>query len=445
MTIKLPLLLIAIIVNSTFSYAQRMQKITYNEHLNRADSLLIHEGLLSQHSMRIRYKRNGKKVATISLSEPVLVAMAEREERWGFFQFPCIGRASDGSLRITWQMAVDSHKAYGKGSEREIYPYWSYDGGRTWKQEKRRVSVRTRGYNVCMSDGSYLQVYTPESKDIKSFRTFPQSLGVKDDRSFYREDSLPEELKGVYFAYTDAYGQSEIIHSSLNDQGLLRYSGENLMPIVWWGNIKQLANKALVAGVYPAYYINEDRTLSNGGISFYSSHDKGKSWDIIGKIRYPIQGELDVKGDFSEPAFEILKDSTFICVMRTGSTSPLYRSFSTDRGKTWTTPESFTPNGVMPSLMLLKNGILVLTSGRPGVQLRFSLDGIGREWTEPIDMISFMNTDGSYTRDVSCGYVSILETGRNSFIIVYSNFTTINKAGERRKSIWCRNVVVKRK
>ena len=53
-----------------------------------------------------------------------------------------------------------------------------------------------------------------------------------------------------------------------------------------------------------------------------------------------------------------------------------------------------------------------------------------------------MNEDGSFTRDVSCGYPSIIEADDNSFYLVYSDFTTKNDIGEVRKSIWFRKVTV---
>lgn len=99
----------------------------------------------------------------------------------------------------------------------------------------------------------------------------------------------------------------------------------------------------------------------------------------------------------------------------------------------------------MPRLMLLKNGVLVLVSGRPGVQIRFSLDGTGHVWTEPIEMISFMNDDGTFQHDVSCGYASIIEVNDDTFYIVYSDFTTKDSEGQTRKAIWFREVTVTRK
>lgn len=169
--------------------------------------------------------------------------------------------------------------------------------------------------------------------------------------------------------------------------------------------------------------------------------------NITGKIPFKYDGIADVRGEkeYVEPTFEILADSSLICIMRTGNVSPMYKTFSRDLGKTWTVPEAFTPNGVMPRLLLLKNGVLVLVSGRPGIQIRFSLDGTGSVWTEPIEMIPFMNDDGTFQRDVSCGYASIIEASDDTFYIVYSNFTTKNSEGQTRKTIWFRKVTVNRK
>ena len=62
--------------------------LTYNELSRDADSLEINEGILSQTAQMIKYKKDGKTVAIIKLSEPVKVAQADQEELWGYFQFP---------------------------------------------------------------------------------------------------------------------------------------------------------------------------------------------------------------------------------------------------------------------------------------------------------------------------------------------------------------------
>lgn len=112
------------------------QIITYNEPVRNADSLVIHEGILSPKSqLIIKYIKNGKKQAIIQLSAPVCVAQAENEEPWGFYQFPSIGKAEDGTLIVTWQMQADSHESYGKVPERQYIPMISKDGGHSWNPQ----------------------------------------------------------------------------------------------------------------------------------------------------------------------------------------------------------------------------------------------------------------------------------------------------------------------
>ena len=219
------------------------------------------------------------------------------------------------------------------------------------------------------------------------------------------------------------------------------------MPVVWWGNIKELSDKSLIAGIYPGYYLNSRGEVLTSATSFYISKDKGRNWNILGKIPFQEDGEVEsftfsnTDKEMSEPTFEVLKDGTLLCVMRTWGVFPMYKSFSKN-GIEWSKPEYFTPNGVMPELSLLDNGVLVLASGRPGIQIRFSVDGDGRTWTLPIDMIPFMNGESDYDIYVSCGYPSLLKKSFNSFYIVYSDFTTKDNEGNIRKSIILREVEI---
>ena len=114
----------------------------------------------------------------------------------------------------------------------------------------------------------------------------------------------------------------------------------------------------------------------------------------------------------------------------------MYISRSTDQGVTWTRPEIMTPSGVLPRLLQLENGVVVMSSGRPGVQLRFSTDG--RSWTDPTEMMPYKD----YNDQVSCGYTGLLETGPDRFLVVYSDFKYLNEVKEERKAIKVREVVV---
>lgn len=407
--------------------------------------LSIREGFVSQREQNIRVISNGKKIAIIKLSKPVIVAQADQEEKWGFFQFPNIGKANDGTLVVSWHMRDDSHKAYGKIG-RKYTPMMSKDGGATWKPQNKGYFAPARGYNGVMKNGKVLQIVTPASKNIKEYGSFPKPISSKGARSFYKADELPQDLQGAYLQYIDGINVPHTFHADVYDPGLIRNSIGDLMPLVWWGNIIQMSDNSLVAGVYPSRYLTKDGRVTRSSVSFYRSEDKGQSWKILSRIPCEADGILDIRGDdeFDEPTFEVLPDSTYMCVMRSGSTSPMYRIFSYNRGVTWTQPEPFTPNGVNPKLMLLKNCVLVLASGRPGVQLRFSIDGSGKTWTEPIEMLPFSYSP--FIKDsaieTTCGYANIIADGKNSFYIVYSDFKAKNAKGEPRKAIMVRRVEV---
>jgi hypothetical protein len=110
-------------------------------------------------------------------------------------------------------------------------------------------------------------------------------------------------------------------------------------------------------------------------------------------------------------------------------------------GRTWSKPEPITPSGVLPRLLRLTNGVTVLSSGRPGVQLRFSINATADRWSQPLELLPY-EIGGKV---VSCSYTGLLATGPDRFLVIYSNFEYHNKAGEIRKAIEVREVTVAQK
>ena len=417
-------------------------------------NLELHEGYVSQKEETILVKQGRKTIAKVHLAAPVMVAQAEQEERWGYFQFPFIGKTSDGTLVASWTMKEDSHKSYGKKSDRGGNIRVSKDKGLSWTEPDKGDFVPNLRYGVVLDNGDYLGIRTPVSKDLNIYEWFPKPISTVDNYSFYYMDSIPEDLQGIYFTYRNHQtGNEKIIHAKLNDPGALRYSIDDLMPVVWWGNIIQLEDGALIAGTYPNYYLDSEGEVCPSSVSFFNSVDGGYTWNILGKIPYPNdvtkakeRRSILTKG-FTEPAFTIIDDGTFLCVMRTGATSPMYISFSKDQGQTWSIAKPFTSNGVRPTLLKLNNGVLVLASGRPGVQLRFSFDGKGENWTNPIDMLPYIE-DYKKTKDngaATCGYASLLKVDDNSLYMVYSDFKAKNELEEERKAILFRKITIRKR
>jgi hypothetical protein len=169
----------------------------------------------------------------------------------------------------------------------------------------------------------------------------------------------------------------------------------------------------------------------------YVSRDLGKHWEKVGQILYEEADER--REGFAEPAMELLQDGRLFGVLRTtdgNGVGPMYRVWSRDGGVTWTKPEAFTETGVLPRLLQLKNGVLVMSSGRPGVDLRFSRDG-GRTWTVARELVPV--PDRGKPQMDSCGYTSLVALGRDRFLITYSWF----RPPTGRKSIYVREVRVR--
>ena len=145
------------------------------------------------------------------------------------------------------------------------------------------------------------------------------------------------------------------------------------------------------------------------GVFIVRSGDGGRTWDYVTQFDpnevKPVYGISDrpVDEGFDEAHMTKLPNGDILCVMRTGSYSPLWQTRSRDGGRTWDTPESMGWPGAKPQLQVLPNGVLACASGRgsyghPQVtHVMISIDGTGHQWEAPFN---FHTGPGcSYTHD----------------------------------------------
>lgn len=99
------------------------------------------------------------------------------------------------------------------------------------------------------------------------------------------------------------------------------------------------------------------------------STDGGKTWN-----------HFSVVGPGGEPAVCRLSDTEQIAVIRGDRNSCMKQMFSHDAGKTWTQPVEMEEGRVLPDLVMMSNGVLACSYGRPASCLMFSLD-MGKTWT----------------------------------------------------------------
>lgn len=95
-----------------------------------------------------------------------------------------------------------------------------------------------------------------------------------------------------------------------------------------------------------------------------TSADKGHTWNYLSTVAIPHDGNPVGEG-FVEPAITLLHDGRLLCVMRSGHHFPLYSSWSSDGGKTWTAPlYTGFDRGCDPCLITLHDGRVALSWGR---------------------------------------------------------------------------------
>ncbi|QNL51552.1 exo-alpha-sialidase [Olivibacter sp. SDN3] len=405
------------------------------------------KGIPAYDGMEIDYQKGERNRLHISFGDPVIVSKARDPQPWGHYQFPTLHHYLDSQLVARIHLSDDAVASYGK--TRYLYAA-SGDDGTTWKiLEASQDSVEQElAEGVLLPNGDRIKITTPPSIHERDLH-LPESVGKTiNNFNLYPLELLPKERQGIFLTRLpkgSKHWQTE--QAKLLDSLALRYTIKGEMPVVWWGDLHLGADGSIYAGVYPGYYLRDDGTVDpRSGIFFYQSTDMGHTWEIQGRIPYAFDHNLHAEGErfagFTEPTFEILPDSSFLCVMRTTDeiNGPMYASRSTDKGVTWTKPAVLSATGVLPRLLQLENGILVLSYGRPGVQLRFSQDG-GDTWTEAFEMLPYDVID-NVDWFTTCGYTSLLPLDSDRFLLIYSDFFTMNERGELRKSIKVREIDV---
>jgi hypothetical protein len=381
----------------------------------------------------------------ITLSDPILVAEGPAgETRWGRYQFPTFGRIGN-RIALTFHVAEDSARAYGQIGEQPNRGL-SSDGGRTWSLV--RATEPTDG--LLLPNGDHIRIgipeVTPKSIPVGEL-TLPAPVGTligtygQLPYTYYRHDELPLILQGVPLSRRPAGSDRWVEERArLDDPAMQRYTIQEVFPVVWWGDVHLTTDGSLLAIVYPC--------SAEGEVACYRSRDFARSWQPQGRILY----RPDLKADplaagrtwgFTEPGTVILRDGSLLAALRTTDglgVGPMYLTRSKDLGRSWPAPHVMSPTGVMPRLLQLGNGVIVLSSGRPGVDLRFSFDHRGETWTEPHALVPLTSDD---VQADSCGYTSLIALDDDSFLVAYSWFKRPGTDGQTHKAVLVRRVTVR--
>jgi len=402
---------------------------------------------------------------SVTPGDPVVVAMGPPgEQRWGWYQFPSIARLADGAIHVDFNVTADSITSYGKGGHlsyvsedqgKSWVPLGEYEGSPEGDAACGAPGARARGIDgLLLPSGDRIALGSKVAEPVESV-SFPEPVGIgfasycstKDPAPLYRLQGLPPEWRGFPLRRLrpgETEWQTEF--ARLDDPADIRGPVEGLFHITICGRLRLAPDGSIIAGVYPSRHLRDDGSVNPfGGVQFHRSTDEGRTWQASGRIPYQPDLQADPIGDlraggFTEPSFEVLDDGSLYCVLRTtdgNGVGPLYASRSLDAGQSWSEPLVIAPNGVEPQLLQLENGVLVLSTGRPGVQVRVSPDGRGESWSSPVEMVPLASPDclHSFGHHTSCGYTKLLATGPDRFMVVYSDFTRKNDEGLQCKSV----------
>lgn len=287
----------------------------------------------------------------VTCSEPVLV----KRSRW-FCWFPSLIRQPDGTLWAIMNAYADIHV-----SDSFSYLSRSRDGGLTW--DEPRVIGDAGLSHLLLADGS--AVVIPYYLRPRANGTIGAPCNIISPKG-----QLTMRASGITVGNWPKPPKS--MGADLATAGF-----------VFNGQVVRGRKDEYLTTLYG--HFEGDKKYS---LVFAESGD-GFAW----RIRSTIAGaDCALEGGEGpcESAICRLKDGRLLCVFRLASFVPLGQSFSDDDGKTWTKPVAIKPHSVEPSLAVLADGILALSTGRPGISVWFDPAGKGTEW-QSVDILAHHN------------------------------------------------------
>ena len=407
----------------------------------------------------------------IRLHDPVVVAQSTTEPiLFGGYQDPYIRRAEDGTLYVRFNARRDSWLTFGEEEKNPVYK--STDGGESWSPVKNGQDEWLRaGTRLPNGDIFYFREHPVLTKEtLPELPPLPEGRemnwgGMKvylvDELKDVLGDRVAKEIK----AYRIKAGTSEVVEETCPVNW-------DRMPVVLHGDgflIRVFPHPSLSMKVdkngvlwmpVDAPAVGEDGKLLSlrRCTALLRSTDMGHTWEyvshIVYKEEYNLPTAIDIEG-FMECSLEFVADGSAVAILRSGSLHPfivgdddhpapvMMWTRSCDGCKTWEEPKKFYDYGVLPVTRTLPNGTVLLSSGRPGIYLRASLDPLAKTWTDIVPVVSVPKEE-TYTRyyEYTCCNTSLAVTGENEAMLAYSDFTRTAPNGERAKSIMVRKITI---
>lgn len=313
------------------------------------------------------------------------------------------------------------------------YALYSEDGGATFERREMNKGQKSSAF-IKLNDGTYFSMGF-ENVIFEALYNKDQEV-IPFCAAIYRAKTFDDAISGqveTSFANIDIPRLS----SGFGD------SGNGFAGCVSY--VTQLSNGDIMAMMYGQF--KDDKILcpyfeKYGGYKFYLyrvwtvvSHDMGKTWEFGTTVadcnKYPI-ADVNAEG-YCEPYCVEVEPGHLCAILRTGGhevVSPLYCTHSYDFGKTWEAPYEICSWGVLPKMLIMKDGTLVCASGHEHNFLMFS-DDMGRTWSEPCIVEECFGKWGNSPS----GYNTLSEALDGELTLVYDDPKELidNKEGYKRQ------------
>jgi len=409
----------------------------------------------------------------IKISKPRIVATSPEGMDWrrgayndfGVWNFPNIWKEPDGRIVVTFNTHHDSALNYGLPGKM----YFSTDNGRHWKpvihDDTSQDIVFLHAKPIDIPGGEQIAIVRKRPYKTKDIKLPENPLNKAGELSFpyfnthifYRIGDFPREMMAMKLMCRKPGQEKWTEEKSYIDwpEYTVWTDKRGILPIpALAGNadIVTAPDNSLLALVSNMRINPKNKALSKHHIICLRSTDSGRTWKFWSEVASMPDSESGTDQHLFEPAALFIEGNEMICVMRSSYTDDIDHSMymvrSTDMGRTWSSLKKITDYGVFPQLLRLKNGVIVLSYGRPGIYLRFSIDD-GKAWGPPITLhgvepegLTLSEYRKIRYRD-TCGYTGLLAIGSDKFLVVYSDTTYNDKEGNLRKRIIIKEVAVK--
>lgn len=404
----------------------------------------------------------------VKMSKEVLVyapKMNEKVATWGVYALPRLWREKGGELVVRFngeEDCADTDRMF-------VLPnlfFRSFDEGESWEivengEEIYDISVWT-GINppyLTLKNGKKIAVKS--KKGCKSIKGIPcKAEFIPPNKEgivrVYEYKDIPEECKGIFLEIVEPNGdisQTPINYDfpergvHVNAQALVenitvpvfKPVEELIQPYIfkspYFSGLTELPDGTLLAvcgGQNPSV---TDRFCTD--VYLVESLDGGVTWKKRATIADGNDGcvPFGYGGDGHELSLTRAENGDLLCVMRMemsvceeGVEPPMFDamlSISSDNGYTWSQPKAVADSSVTPHVIALKDGIVVMIYGRPGVHFKVSQNN-GKTWSESYSIIG-KTLEEELKAGRSLGDIKYFDTSSysNTFVEKVSDDTVI--------------------